>query len=376
MKLNNALVKKQNKIRIFRHLIHHPGTTRPEIAMDLRLSLPTVGQIVSELVEAGLIVEAGMQASSGGRRAMTLEVEVNARKAIGVDITKNHVGLVAVNLAGDILAWNRLEKPFAETEEYIHELEEMVREFGETHICTRESLLGIGISFPGIINPDKNVLMVSHELQLKKPFRLKDEHLLYSEKKPVYFFNDATAVCMAEVYIGRSPRDFSLLALSNTVGGACVSNGVVLHGANNRSGEVGHVCIVPGGRTCYCGKEGHFDAYCSALRLAEHSKNGTVEGFFEQLEQGDGECKERFEEYLDYLALMVYNLHMVNDYPVVIGGYVGSYLQKYLSRIREKVRELNIFEEEQEYLYLCHYNVEGAAVGSARYFIEKFIDEL
>ena len=40
-------------------------------------------------------------------------------------------------------------------------------------------------------------------------------------------------------------------------------------GDNWRSAEFGHMVIHPGGRTCYCGKKGCLDAYCSALRLAD-----------------------------------------------------------------------------------------------------------
>ena len=136
------------------------------------------------------------------------------------------------------------------------------------------------------------------------------------------------------------------------------------------------MCIVPNGRRCYCGRQGHFDAYCSALLLAEESKAGTVESFFEELDQGVAAREKFFDEYLEYLALMVYNLHTAYDFPVVLGGYVGNHLEKYLPRLKEKVKKLDLFGEEKEFIYFCHYSVEGAAVGSARYFIEKFIGDL
>lgn len=373
MKLNSALVKKQNKITIFRYLINQPGRTKPEISGDLRLSLPTVGQIISELIADGLVAEAGMQASSGGRRAMTLKANVNVKKALGIDITKNHIGFVLVNLAGDILTWKRLQKPFAETAEYAEDVKKLAAGFISEYCDDSESIIGAGFSFPGIISPDQNLLITSHILQLQKPFGVDN---LLQNPLPIHFLNDATAVCMAEVYTGKSPENFTLITLSNTVGGAHVSGGKVLRGDTNRSGEIGHMCIVPKGRRCYCGRQGHFDAYCSSLLLAEKSKAGTVEGFFEELDQGDSRCEQFFEEYLDYLALMVYNLHIANDFPVVLGGYAGSYLKKYLPRLKEKVKDLDLFGNEKECIYFCHYNVEGAAVGSARFFMEKFIDEL
>lgn len=375
MKLSSTLVKQQNKVSIFRYIINRLSTTKPEISMDLRLSLPTVGQIISELIESGLVIEAGTQASNGGRRAMILKADVNVKKAIGIDITKNHVGLVIVNLAGEILAWKRFKKPFEERAEYIEDVRKLVTDFTKAHCDVPESVIGAGFSFPGIISPNENLLTASHALQLKNPFGFGLDDL-FEHPVPVHFLNDATAVCMAEVYTGKSPTDFTLIALSNTVGGAHVSNGKVVRGDTNRSGEVGHMCIEPKGRMCYCGRPGHFDAYCSALLLAEKSRAGTVEGFFDELDQGVFECEQFFEEYLEYLALMVYNLHIANDFPIMLGGYAGNYLKKYLPRLKDKVKNLNLFEEEEEFIFFCNYNVEGAAVGSARYFMERFIDEL
>lgn len=373
MKMSSALVKKQNKIRVFRHLLNQPDTTKPEISINLKLSIPTIGQIVSELIAQGLVVETGMQASNGGRRAMTLQANVNFKKAIGVDITKNHIGLAIVNLVGEILFFQRIQKPFAESEEYKEEVRRLVNGLKKQHCDEPDSLIGVGLSFPGIINTEHDRLIASHALQLKRPFNING---LFNESVPTYLLNDATSVCMAEVYTGKSPDNFTLMALSNTVGGAHVSNGKVVHGDTNRSGEIGHICIEPKGRMCYCGKQGHFDAYCSAQILAEQSVNGTVEGFFEELDQGSAVCEKYFDEYLEYLALMVYNMHISNDFPVVLGGYVGNHLKKYLPQIKRKVKDLDLFEDDKEFIYFCHYNVEGAAVGCARYFIEKFIDEL
>ena len=72
-------------------MIRRDTATKPEIAAALQLSLPTVGLIVGELLEAGLLCEIGMQASNGGRPAIALQLIENARLSLGIDITKNHV---------------------------------------------------------------------------------------------------------------------------------------------------------------------------------------------------------------------------------------------------------------------------------------------
>ena len=101
-----------------------------------------------------------------------------------------------------------------------------------------------------------------------------------------------------------------------------------------------------------------------------------MQTFFERVGAGDRELTQVFEEYLHYLAIMIYNLHISTDLPVVLGGYVGSYLKPYLPRIRELVTEMNIFEESEDFVLSCEYNVEASAVGAASHFTKSFIEAL
>lgn len=142
------------------------------------------------------------------------------------------------------------------------------------------------------------------------------------------------------------------LSLSNSVGGAVIfademksndgihsdyDGGAMYMGDNWRSGEFGHMVIHPEGKTCYCGKKGCVDAYCSALNLAG-LENGDLRAFFEKLKAGHEEYGRIWDEYLDNLAIVVDNLRMCLDCEVVLGGYVGSYMEPYIGRFRSLPR--------------------------------------
>ncbi len=373
MKLNSSAVKKQNKVSIYRYLLQNPEKTKPEIASVLQLSLPTVGQITQELIDTQLISVSGMRESSGGRRAVTLVPNVSRNLSLGIDITRNHIGFVMINLAGDSLAWQRLRIPFVNSDDYKEQVYLLTMEFLKKNQIAFDTLLGIGVSVPGIVVQDMAWHVKSHALQLDEVFELKG---FLKSGIPMQYFNDATAACMAEMYTRKSPSSFFFLSLSDTVGGASVISNQIVTGENNRNGEIGHMCLVPGGRECYCGGKGHFDAYCSATRLSEKSRKGTLAGFFEELEQGDPGCRKVFDEYLGYLSLMIYNLHIMSDMPVVLGGYVGAHLAPYLPELWEKVKKLEIFEQKKSYIKICDYKLEAAAVGAARYYTEQYIDNI
>lgn len=375
MKLSNAEVKRQNKIAVYRDLLRYGRTTKPELAARLKLSLPTIGQIVGELVEAGLATEDGIADSIGGRRAVYYSPALGEKLSLGVDITQNHVSLALVDLSGKMLAHQRSKLVFVHEPEYNDRVNARIHSFLENNRVDVSNLIGVGCSLPGIVSWDRNALEISHILKVtrEKPFRFVPDFPC-----DCLHFNDADAACMLECYAEDGLDSFVFLSLSNTVGGALTVNKRIARGLMGRCGELGHVCIDPGrkARMCYCGKRGHYDAYGSARLLAEKA-GSTLEDFFARVEQGDPEMVQTLDEYLDHLAILLENTIMFVDMPVVIGGYVGSFLGPYLDLLKKKVAARDNSEfSSVEHIHLCRRKVEAAAVGSALYFVEKFIREL
>lgn len=370
-KLSSIEVKRQNKESVFRHMLQLGTTTKPEIAAALHLSLPTVSTLTGELAQAGLLQETGVQASNGGRRAMGIQISENAKLALGLDISKHHLYFAISNLRGEIIAGERQEYPFQNTPSYFNGIRLRKQDFLLKHQIDVSRLVGQSVSMPGIISQDQQWLEYSHILELKEPLFLRQKDMMDGDY-PYVFLNDGSACCMAECYSGAARDSFVYIMLRNTVGGALVQDRRLVEGNNIRSGEIGHICMVPGGKRCYCGKLGHFDAYCSA-RVLSDQVNGTVEDFFEVLSRGNPEAEAAFEAYLDALARMIYNLHILTDLDIVIGGYVGSHLVPYLPRLKALVESHSIFDEREEFIFLSQYNAEAAAVGGARHCIEEFI---
>lgn len=371
-KATNMEVKKSNRNQIFRYLCKNDNISNPDIAYALKISVPTVTQNTKELIERGLVEEVGELESTGGRRAKGLSVVKNARLAVGLDITKNHIGLLLTNLVGEILKYERISIPYQTGEEYYCQVNNRLNQFlGESKI-DRECLLGIGISFPGIVNLEQEKITYSHILGVKQlPF---DEVSKYFEY-PCVFLNDANAGAFAEGRESEERERFFYLSLSNSVGGAIYSEKKLVQGKEFRCGEVGHMTLVPGGRTCYCGKKGCMDAYCSAKILSGHT-NGKLEDFFERLEQGEAESQKLWEDYTTYLAIAINNIHMVLDCDIVLGGYVGSFTRPYISHIWRKVCEINIFEEPIPFIRAGEYKMETSALGAALKMMEQFVEDV
>ena len=110
------------------------------------------------------------------------------------------------------------------------------------------------------------------------------------------------------------------LSLNHTLGGAFCIDGKLFRGQNQKAGEFGHMILVPGGRKCYCGKSGCADAYCAASVLTQDNRQ-SLDAFMEKIESGDEKILQTWNEYLDYLAVLISNLRMAYDMDIIPVSY-------------------------------------------------------
>jgi predicted NBD/HSP70 family sugar kinase len=367
--VNSIEVKKINRQIIYKFLYRHEPISIQEIAYTLNMSLPTVTQNIKELYERGLVIKTGLFESTGGRKAKAISYNSVARYAIGLDVTRNHVGAVLIDLSGKVIKNERRLFPFVNSKEYFRGIGSFVQEFIEDYKINTGGILGVGIALPAIISPDRETVSYASVIDFKGgKVSAFSEYIPY----PCIFSNDANAAGFAEMWEEETSENVVYLSLNNSVGGSIIIKKNIYEGYNHRSGEFGHMTIVPNGRTCYCGKKGCVDAYCSAKLLSD-STNGNIAEFFRLLSIGNKQQKLIWEEYVSYLVIAVNNLRMLFDCNVILGGYAGAYMDEYIDELRELVSKYNTFEVDGNYLSVCKYKLETTAVGAALILVEEFV---
>lgn len=367
--MTNSISKKNiSKSKILSYMLAYGKTSKVELAKGLNLSMPTVLSNVNELMELGMIEEVGEYESTGGRKARTIAIRKDYKYAVGVAITAKHIVVVLVNLAGEIVKSERTRTVFSPSIEYYNKLSEVIQSFLSEKV-DRDKILGIGVSLPGIIQSDERMLLKSHALQLENySLKMIEQIIPY----PVYFENDANASMMAE-NIG-TKENVIYLSLNNTLGGAICLNGELFSGENRKAGEFGHMIIVPGGKKCYCGKQGCADAYCASSVLTE---NGTrdIEDFMSMIGI-DKKVDQIWHEYLDKLAILISNLRMAYDTDIILGGEIGAYLEDYRMELGKNLFKYNLFDKDLSYLRYSEHKREASAVGTAKHFLNEFVKEM
>lgn len=354
--------RSQTRAKIISYLLNHSITSKTELAKELNLSMPTVLTNVNELIAKGIIAELGEYESTGGRKAKSIGINKSYGRALGMVISANHLEMVLVNLGYEVEQVKRVRMKFSSDLSYCEAAAEQVRQF-QKECSLGEELLGIGVAIPGIIDQEKGLITKSHALQLEN-YSL--HFLEQALGMPVYFENDANAAMLAED-TQKYPNAI-YLSLNHTLGGAFCIDGQLFRGQNQKAGEFGHMILVPGGRTCYCGKIGCADAYCAASVLTQDNQI-TLESFMEQVKDGDPEANTVWEQYLNHLALLISNLRMAYDMDIILGGDVGGILSDQMIQLGQKVLDYNRFDRDISYLKTCAYKKEASAVGAAKYFL-------
>lgn len=368
MGISSIEVKKINRSNILHYMLHAKNVfSKNQIANALNLSIPTVTQSLKELQTYGLVKEAGALESVGGRKAMSYQCKKNAKVAIGVDITPNHVNIVISNLAGEPLYAERRKVKTYE------ELRLLIEKSIEKNRLHEENILGIGLSLPAIINKCGSKIIAIHE-------KMKTWTNLYENLKswfsfPIVMVNDANSAARAELSVNPCEQEFIYFSISQSVGGALIHSQDLIEGRNQRAGEFGHMTLIADGKRCYCGRKGCVDAYCSTTILSNMA-DGKLDDFFNRLSSGDAKCSQVWNDYIKYLALALHNLNMVFDTQIIVGGYLGQYVGKYMDQLTALIKEMDPYINDFSFIKTAALKYEASAVGAAIYFAEQYISSI
>jgi len=365
----NSNENRQTNInKVYRYIYENGPTSRMDIACNLGISMPTVLSIVKDLLSQGKVCHGNLFDSTGGRKAQSVFCDMRYRLSIGLNVTKNYIGAVLIDLNGEIIASKRIKQPFDQSEEYAALLGHTVQSILSENAVEPEKVLGVGLAIAGIVGDNGTRIVYSHVLKVSN---VPCEDLCRYIPFPCKLINDANSSGCAEIRYHKGMGNVLYLSLSNSIGGAVFIDHKLYEGDNFCGGEFGHMTLYPGGAPCYCGKSGCLDPYCSALVLSENF-GGNLETFFWKLDSHEHYAEKLWQKYLDDLAIAVNNLRMAFDGSIILGGYVGALMEPYLPMLREKVAERNPFGPAYNFLTCCSYKKDSAAVGAALQFVDDY----
>ncbi|QIB45600.1 ROK family transcriptional regulator [Streptomyces aureoverticillatus] len=233
------------------------GVGRPELAERTGLTPQAVSKIVARLRGEGLVADAGRRASTGGKPQTLLRLVPGAGYAVGVQLERDSLVAVLVDLSGVVVAERRAALDFAGGVDSVVEVAA-----DAVAALVGAAVLGVGVALPGPLDHASGVLHRVTGFPEWDGYPLRDV-LARRLGLPVAVDKDTNAAALG-LALGGGAESFAYLHLGTGLGAGLVLGGGLYRGARTGAGEFGHQVVQLDGPPCGCGARGCVEALCLA----------------------------------------------------------------------------------------------------------------
>jgi predicted NBD/HSP70 family sugar kinase len=252
--------------------------SRQELGSATGLSSGSISNVVAELAAEGLLEEAGVVDSDGGRPRTLLRLASAGGLLIGIDIGETRVRVELFDLSLTELA--RTDRLLAQhgydVERIVSHVRSGVADVLRDAGADPRQLLGIGIGVPGIIErggPDGAVVHGQTIGWTAVPFeKLLRAAVQVPPEVPLFIDNGAKTLGQAEMWFGggRGAGAAAIALIGSGVGASVIHGGTLVEESGRGSAlEWGHTTVQMRGRRCRCGSVGCLEAYAGAEAMRE-----------------------------------------------------------------------------------------------------------
>ncbi|MFI5913038.1 ROK family protein [Dactylosporangium sp. NPDC051541] len=259
-------VRLHNRSALLTRLFLEGPLTRQDLSRRTGLSQPAVSNVVNDLIDDGLVDEAGALESEGGRPSTMLRVAPSYGAVAGVDVGETRIRVELFDLGRRRLAEADLPlEPGASPPAVADRILTGLRA-----VATGHHVLGAGIGVAGIVQDSPDGALV-HAQTLGWEAVPLESLLRQGTDIPLHLDNGAKTLGQAEMWFGagRGRRHAVFALVGSGVGAAVVTNGATYRGTSSSAGEWGHTTLIYNGRPCRCGASGCLEAYVGAAAILD-----------------------------------------------------------------------------------------------------------
>ncbi|HEV7204670.1 MAG TPA: ROK family transcriptional regulator [Jatrophihabitans sp.] len=335
--------------------VHAAGElTRAELTHRLGMSRSTIGALVAELTDLGLVSESVPSGGDRvGRPSHVVGPSARGPFVVAIDIDVTHITVAAIGIGGTVLHRRTVQTgPVSPSPASMAAL--IAAEVGRVAeaVPSAAGVIGVGVSVPGTVDRHSGLVGVAPNLGWHDAAfgDLLTEAM--HRGAPVEVGNDADLAVLAEHRrgSGRGSEDVIYLMGRVGVGAGIISGGVPLRGHDGHAGEIGHTVIEAGGPPCHCGKAGCTETYIgegALLTLAHRPLPPTddaVSDVFAAARSGDAVALLAVRTVAGALGRAVAGLvNMLNPERVLLGGSFSHVLELARPEI-ERALETHVLE--------------------------------
>ena len=266
------------------------GPSREALSARLAFSKTRANALVAGLIEQGWLDEVGLRASSGGRRAETLQLHRGLGVLLCADLGATSVDLAV--LTPDLQVLARHAEPIDVRDgpaPVLSRVRTLMRELLARSGLKPKQVIAIGVGVPGPVDFASGQLVEPPLMPRWDSFSIRDD-LRADYDAPVWVDNDVNLMALGELWrLKRTLANFLVIKVGTGIGCGVVCHGEVYRGANGSAGDVGHICVDPDGPRCHCGNLGCVETMAAgpaiARAAAEAAQTGRSALLAERLQQ-------------------------------------------------------------------------------------------
>jgi predicted NBD/HSP70 family sugar kinase len=373
-------MRRANRSVLLTRLYQDGPLSRQDLVQSTALSQASVSTLAGELIDEGLVEEAGQVESDGGRPRVLLRVAPEFGYVIGVDVGETRVQVELFDMSMTALA--KADYAIESTTPQPHDVVSRVLDGLRTVVAQAgvdEALvLGVGVAVFGVVERTDDAVV--HAQTLGWDAVPLGAMLRAGTDLPVHVDNGAKTLGQAEMWFGagRGARHAVIALVGSGVGAAVITDGVSYRGFHSSAGEWGHTTVAYGGRQCRCGARGCLEAYVGAEAILDRYRRANrgrpAPGPDEESAIGALIQTQRpaattvLAETVGYLGAGFATLiNLFNPERIVLGGWTGLALgQRFLSEIRAATAEHALRQPfAQTSIVLCELGQDAVALGAA-----------
>jgi predicted NBD/HSP70 family sugar kinase len=253
--------RRQNRQLVLQSLFDEGPRSRADLARSTHLTPATISDLVSGLLDEGLLETVGRRQGQVGKPSTLIAVVPDARHIVCLDLSgETEIRGAVVNLMGKVVTQRTVSRKGRRGDGALRLTTDLVADLTAQ---TTAPLLGIGIGTPGIVDDQGRVLEAPNlgwnDLDLRSAV-----HDLTG--LPVHVANDANAAALAEFTFGSATGpNLLVVKIGLGVGAGLVVNGELFTGDGFAAGEIGHVVVDERGPQCACGNRGCLETLLAPL---------------------------------------------------------------------------------------------------------------
>jgi predicted NBD/HSP70 family sugar kinase len=268
---------KEYKRSILKHLYFSPLLTCAELSLKIDKSLPIVTKLLNELIQEGSVLEKGLAASTGGRRAMTYALRPDLMYIVSVAMDQFFTRVAIMNMENEFVSpVVKLDLPLAQNSSALALLTDKLDEIIRSSGIPKDKIAGIGIGMPGFVDVNKGL----NYSFLDSGGESIAEIIKDKTGIPVFIDNDSSLIALAELKFGlaKDKQNAMVINVGWGVGLGMIVSGELFRGYNGFAGEFSHIPLFLNGKLCSCGKTGCLETETSMQVLVEKAREGIKSG--------------------------------------------------------------------------------------------------